>query len=122
VEVAGQIASKTFSALVDTGFDVELGLHHQDPAKPGLKSDTQIRIDYADGERVHEPVCPARVLWHGKWKDIEVVLSTDEEPAIGTQLLQGSVATLDFVKIIFPAAKPTSLPARDYPRQNRERL
>ena len=32
------------------------------------------------------------------WKDIEVILSNDEEPAIGTQLLQGSVVTMDFVK------------------------
>jgi len=98
VEVPGKNASKTFSALVDTGFDLEIALHHQDAAKLGLKSDTQIWIDYADGERVHEQVCPARVLWHGKWKAIEVILSNDEEPAIGTGLLQGSVVTMDFVK------------------------
>jgi hypothetical protein len=26
------------------------------------------------------------------------VLSNDEEPAVGTKLLQGSIATMDFVK------------------------
>jgi len=64
----------------------------------GLKPRNFVWIDYADGARLHEPACPARVLWHGKWKNLEVILSNDEEPAIGTGLLQGSVVTTDFVK------------------------
>jgi hypothetical protein len=36
------------------------------------------------------------VLWHGKWKKITIALSNDEEPAIGTRLLQDSVVTLNF--------------------------
>jgi predicted aspartyl protease len=98
VEVAGKISSPKFLALVDTGFDSDIALHRQEAAKLGLKIKNYIWIDYADGERVKEPICPARVLWHGKWKAIKVVLSNDEEPAVGTHLLQGSVATLDFVK------------------------
>jgi predicted aspartyl protease len=98
VEVAGKSASPKFTALVDTGFDLEIALHHQEAEKMGLEIDSHIWIDYADGERVYEPACAARVLWHGKWRQVDVVLSNDEEPAIGTGLLQGSIATLDFVK------------------------
>ncbi len=108
VDVAGKIASPKFSALVDTGFDLEIALHHKEAAKLGLETDTHIWIDYADGERVHEPACSARVLWHGKWKDIEVVLSSDEEPAVGTGLLQGSVVTMDFVKNKLMIKEPPS--------------
>jgi hypothetical protein len=79
VEVAGKIAFKKFSALVDTGFDLDVALHHNEAAKLGLKADDFVWVRYANDKRT-------------------------------------------FAKIIFPAAKPTSLPARDYPRQNRERL
>ncbi|MGH7597801.1 MAG: hypothetical protein ACREOI_15735 [bacterium] len=98
VEVKGKIAPQKFPALVDTGFDLYIALHHQEVAKLGLEIDHYTWIRYANGERVKEPVCLARVLWHGRWKDIEVILSNDEEPAIGTGLLQGSVVTMDFVK------------------------
>jgi predicted aspartyl protease len=98
IEVAGKIASKKFSALVDTGFDLEVAIHIDEATKLGLKANKFVWIRYADGKRVHEPLCPARVLWHGKWKEIKIVLSNDEEPAIGTGLLQGSVVTMDFVK------------------------
>jgi predicted aspartyl protease len=98
VEVAGKIASGKFTALVDTGFDLEFALYRDDAAKLGLKPNDFVWIDYADGARVREPSCTTRVLWHGKWKEIQVVLSNDKEPAIGTGLLQGSIATLDFVR------------------------
>jgi len=98
VELAGKPACKNFLTLIDTGFDLSVALHHQDAALLGLKIKKYLWITYANGERVYEPVCFARVLWHGKWKEIEVVLSNDEEPAIGTGLLQGSVVTMDFVK------------------------
>jgi predicted aspartyl protease len=106
VEVAGKAASKKFSMLVDTGFDWDIALHHQEVARLGMEVDTQVWIDYADGERVKESVCSARVLWHGKWKEIEVILSNDEEPALGTRLLQGSVVTMDFLKNKLAIAEP----------------
>ncbi|MCI0698693.1 hypothetical protein L0337_42680 [candidate division KSB1 bacterium] len=98
VEVAGKNSSQKFLALVDTGFDLEVALHRGEASKLGLKPRGFVWIDYADGERLHEPACPARVLWHGKWKEIEVILSNDDEPAVGTGLLRGSVVTMDFVK------------------------
>ena len=106
VEVAGKISSKKFLALVDTGFDLEIALHHQEAARLGLKIKNYIWIDYADGARLKEPISPARVIWHGKWKEIKVVLSNDEEPAVGTQLLQGSVVTMDFIKNRLAIAEP----------------
>ncbi|MDZ7290213.1 MAG: hypothetical protein ONB44_13015 [candidate division KSB1 bacterium] len=98
VEVAGHIASKKFLALIDTGFDLDLALHHEETVKLGLKSHKYIWVTYANGERILEPLCRTRVLWHGKWKTIKVVLSNDKEPAIGTHLLQGSVVTMNFGK------------------------
>jgi len=55
-----------------------------------------VRVDYANGESNDEPVCVARVFWHGKWKKIKISLSNDEEPAIGTLLMQDSIVTLNF--------------------------
>jgi len=109
IEVAGKTVSKRFLALVDTGFDLEIALHRREASKLGLKPRGFIWIDYADGARLREPACPARVLWHGKWKDIEVILSNDEEPAIGTGLLQGSVVTMDFVKNTLVIKEPSQL-------------
>ena len=106
VELAGKPAFKKFFMLIDTGFDLNVALHHTDAAALGLKVKKYMWITYANGARVYEPICAARVLWHGKWKEVEVVLSNDEEPAIGTQLLQGSVATLDFVKNKLVIAEP----------------
>ena len=106
VEVVGKNASKKFLALVDTGFDLEVALYRDEASKIGLKPRNFVWIDYADGERLREPACPARILWHGKWKDVEVILSNDEEPAIGTGLLQGSVVTMDFVKNKLTIAEP----------------
>jgi hypothetical protein len=71
-----------------------------------LKSIDFAWVDYADGESVLEPICPARVLWHGKWKEVEVVLSNDEEPAIGTLLLKGSKVNMSFVKNKLTIRKP----------------
>ena len=106
MEAAGNITSQKFHALVDTGFDFDIALHHSELTILCLEITSFRRVDYADGEQRSEPVCPARVLWHGQWKKIQIVLSNDEEPAIGTRLLQGSVATLDFVKNRLIIAEP----------------
>ncbi len=98
LEVDGNSTSKKFHALVDTGFDFDIALQHSEAQKLGLKITDFRGVDYADGEQRSEPVCPARLLWYGKWKKIKVVLSHDEEPAIGTHLMQGSSVTLNFVK------------------------
>jgi len=105
-ELAGKVAFKKLLMLIDTGFDLSVALHHREAALLGLKIKKYMWITYANGERACEPICPARVLWHGKWKNIEIVLSNDEEPAIGTGLLQGSVVTLDFVKNKLAIAEP----------------
>lgn len=105
-EVAGKFASKKFFALVDTGFDLDIALHHRETTELGLEPDSFLWVRYANGARVKEPICDARVLWHDKWKTIKIVLSNDDEPAIGTRLLQGSVVTMDFVKNKLAIAEP----------------
>jgi hypothetical protein len=42
-------------------------------------------------------LCRAKVNWHGHWQEIDVVLSNDEQPAVGTRLLNACVLTMDFV-------------------------
>ena len=96
VEISGQLAAKKFSMLVDTGFDLDIALHHTEASNLGLKAFGVASLDYANGEKADEPICHARVLWHGKWKRTTIALSKDEEPAIGTRLMQDLVVTLNF--------------------------
>lgn len=48
-----------------------------------------------------------QVKWHDLWQDIDVVLSDDEESAIGTRLLQGCIMTMDFIQNTLTIDKPT---------------
>jgi predicted aspartyl protease len=50
VEISGKRATKKFSALVDTGFDSDIALHHTEASNLGLKAFGYTRVDYANGE------------------------------------------------------------------------
>ncbi|MCI0698691.1 hypothetical protein L0337_42670 [candidate division KSB1 bacterium] len=43
VEVAGKMAARKFLALVDTGFDLEFALYHQEATELGLKIKNYIK-------------------------------------------------------------------------------
>ena len=51
-------------------------------------------------------LCHAKVKWHGQWHEIDVALSADDEPAIGTHLLQGCIMGMDFIQNILTIDKP----------------
>jgi hypothetical protein len=58
------------------------------------------------GKIDEELLCRAQVNWHGQWQEIDVVLSADEEPAIGTHLLKGCVMAMSFIEDTLTIDKP----------------
>jgi hypothetical protein len=62
---------------------------------------------YANGQRIEEIVCRGEVLWHGEVCSVEIALSDDEQPAIGTGLLKSCVMTMDFRNDTLSIEKPT---------------
>ncbi len=97
LEITGDKGSEAFVMLVDTGFDVDVALHFSFADRLGLEIYDTALFEYANGESQEELLCRAQILWHGHWQEIDVVLSNDEQPAIGTRLLSGCMMTMDFV-------------------------
>lgn len=97
LEIAGDKGSEKLAMLVDTGFDVDVALHFDFADRLGLEIYDTALFEYADGESQEELLCRARVYWHGEWQEVDVVLSGDEQPAIGTRLLNRCIMTMDFV-------------------------
>jgi hypothetical protein len=64
-------------------------------------------MTYANGQKIEEIVCHGEIFWHGETRIVEVVLSDDDEPAIGTALLQGCMVMMDFIHNTFDIDKPT---------------
>ena len=107
LEIAGTKGSATLSTLVDTGFDWDVGLHYDFADQLGLEIYDFAQFDYADGRSDEDLLCHAKVKWHGQWQEIDVALSADDEPAIGTRLLQGCIMTMDFIQNTVMIDKPT---------------
>lgn len=51
-------------------------------------------------------LCHAQVKWHSQWQEIDVALSEDEDPALGTRLLKGCVMTMNFIDNTLTIDKP----------------
>jgi clan AA aspartic protease len=93
-------------ALVDSGFDGQLVLHYDTADQYQLELIKLAEVTYANGQKVRELVCLGKVLWHNQLRRVQIVLSDDEEPAIGARLLKGSIVTMDFVKNTIAIATP----------------
>jgi len=65
-----------------------------------------IKVEYANGQSEKELVCRGRVNWHEQWQEMDIVLSADEEPALGTSLLAGCVMTMNFIENSLTIEKP----------------
>ncbi|MDZ7362520.1 MAG: hypothetical protein ONB46_17620 [candidate division KSB1 bacterium] len=63
-------------------------------------------FEYANGQSDEALLCYAQVKWHGQWQKIEVALSADNEPAIGTRLLNGCVMMMNFIDNTLTIDKP----------------
>lgn len=85
-------------ALVDSGFDGDLGLHYNYADLLHLEIEDFILVEYANGRIEEEISCTGYINWFGDRKKVQIALSDDEEPTIGTRLLKGFVVTMDFIK------------------------
>lgn len=103
VTSAGNIFEKM---LVDTGFDGEVAIHYNNADRFELELQDYLNIEYASGDSVDEIYGYAKILWHGEIREVEIILSGDEEPSIGTRLLNGCVMTMNFIDNTLAIDKP----------------
>jgi len=96
-------------ALVDSGFDGQLALHYDAADRYQLEVVRLTEVTYANGQKAEEIVCRGKILWHNELHRVQIILSDDEEPAIGTRLLKGSLLTMDFVKNTLMIALPKEI-------------
>ncbi len=92
--------------LIDTGFDSELALSYNHADLYELELLQSVRVTYADGESNEELMAVGKVVWFGIEREVRVVLSNDEEPAIGTRLLKGCMMTMNFIEDTLTIDKP----------------
>jgi predicted aspartyl protease len=104
--VHGQKESLKF--LIDTGFDSELALSYNQADLYELELLQSVRVTYADGESNEELIAVGKIGWFGQEREVRIVLSNDEEPAIGTRLFKGCVMTMNFIDDKLMIDKPLS--------------
>ncbi len=92
--------------LVDTGFDGDVAVHYNDADRLQLEIVDSLVIEYASGDRIEELYCRGKILWFGKALESEFILSNDEEPAIGTRLLNGCIMNMNFIDNRLAIDKP----------------
>ena len=106
ISLNSQIQPIELKALVDSGFDGQVALPYFAADRLQLEAVRFAEVTYANGQKAEEIVCRGEILWHSKLRSVEIVLSDDEEPAIGTGLLQGCVVTMDFIHDTLNIDKP----------------
>ncbi len=97
VELLTTQAQVEIDALVDSGFDGQLAFHYEAADRYQLEPIKLSEVTYANGQKTKELVCIGKILWHDQIRRVHIVLSDDEESAIGTRLLKGSIMTMNFV-------------------------
>lgn len=97
VEVIGLNQRTKIKATLDTGFTDYLTLPEFLIDYLKLPRLGTRRTIIAHGGAVFLNLYLAKVIWHGKERDIEV-LQTDKQPLVGMSLLRGSRLTLDVVR------------------------
>jgi predicted aspartyl protease len=83
--------------LIDTGFDSEVALSYDGADRFELEILQYAKVTYANGKSEQEIIARGKIVWFGTEREVRVILSDDEEPAIGTRLLKGCVMTMDFI-------------------------
>jgi len=101
-----KVGAVELKALVDSGFDGQLALPYFVADQLQLNVLRLTEVTYADGQKIEEIVCMGEILWDNEVRLVEVVLSEDDEPAIGTGLLSGCVLTMDFIHDTLIIEKP----------------
>ena len=88
--------SENIPCLIDTGFSEELALPIHIISRLNLPpaDDGETEIVLADGSAETALVYVARILWHGRLREVKV-LDLGDEPLIGMKLLRGSNISFD---------------------------
>jgi predicted aspartyl protease len=107
IKLASQAGPFEFKALFDSGFDGQLALPYFAANRLRLEIVRFVEVTYANGQKNEEIVCRGEISWHDELRAVEIVLSDDDEPAIGTALLGGCLVTMDFVNDTFSIDKST---------------
>lgn len=71
-----------------------------------LEIQDYVKVTYASGEWENELIAQDKIVWFGEEREVRVIFSDDEEPAIGTKLLKGCVMTMDFIQDALTIDKP----------------
>ena len=107
LDVRGGTDRITLPVLVDTGFDVDIGLNFDFADRLGLEIYDFALFEYANGQSSEDLLCRGQIHWHGQWQEVDIVLTADEEPALGTRLLHGCMMNMDFIQNTLSINKPT---------------
>lgn len=91
-------ASEPVNFLIDTGFYGELTLSWDIVQRRSLRrsDDADVSLTLAGGSISDANVYVARIIWHGRIRDVQVV-HLDTDPLIGMSLLRGSNLNVDAV-------------------------
>jgi predicted aspartyl protease len=92
--------------LVDTGFDSEAASSYDHADHLDLELLQYAKVTYASGKSEQEIMARGKIIWFGEEREVRVILSEDEEPAISTKLLKGCVMTMDFIQDALTIDKP----------------
>jgi clan AA aspartic protease len=92
--------------LVDTGFDSEVALSYDHADRFDLEILQYAKVTYANGKSEQEIMARGKIVWFENEREVRVILSDDEEPAIGTRLLKGCVMSMDFINDALTIDKP----------------
>jgi len=107
VMLASPTTTIDFKALFDSGFDGEVALPYFVADQLRLEIVRFAEVTYANGQKIEEIVCEGEIFWHEERRPVEIVLSEDDQPAIGTSLLQGCWVMMDFIYNTFNIDRPT---------------
>ena len=120
IEIPMRVGNESIplTVLVDSGFSGELALHFDRFDQFQLEFIRPIRVQYGDGSIVDELLCLGQIEWNGVVRTVQIVLSGDEEPAIGMGLLWGTRVLLDCVDDTVTVAFPPESIADDERNQN----
>ncbi len=86
--------TKSYDALLDTGFDSVMSVDRRDAGELGLRYIGDKVEILADGSEHSSQVFAGRVLFAGEWRDVPITAS-GVGASVGMQLIYGARLTLD---------------------------
>ncbi|MBM3239500.1 hypothetical protein FJZ31_24670 [Candidatus Poribacteria bacterium] len=96
VEVFGNRSQTVITALLDTGFNVDLCLPIEIGITLGLELWDLVETELSDGTLKLEPSYAAHINWDGELRMVDVILTYSDEALLGIRLLEGKSVNIDF--------------------------